>query len=75
MVSIAPEEIIRIYSQRWDIEVFFKVCKSNLRSTEEYQSMNYDVMMAYVTIVFARYVFLGAEQRIAQDPRTAGELM
>lgn len=26
-VSLSEEEIIRIYGKRWDIEVFFKVCK------------------------------------------------
>nr|WP_244324829.1 transposase [Sporofaciens musculi] len=29
-VSLSEEEIIRIYGKRWDIEVFFKVCKSYL---------------------------------------------
>ena len=26
--GLAPEEILRIYGKRWDIEVFFKTCKS-----------------------------------------------
>ncbi len=34
-VEIDKEEIIRIYSKRWQIEVFFKVCKSYLK--EEFQ--------------------------------------
>lgn len=74
-ITLSPEEIIRIYGKRWDIEVFFKVCKSNLRLTEECQSMNYDAMMAYVAIVFARYMFLASERRIAQDDRTMGDFM
>ena len=33
--SITEDEIIRIYSKRWSIEVFFKVCKSYLCLTKE----------------------------------------
>lgn len=29
-MSLSEQDIIRIYSHRWDIEVFFKTCKSSL---------------------------------------------
>lgn len=29
-VNLDENEIIRIYGKRWDIEVFFKVCKATL---------------------------------------------
>lgn len=30
-MSLSEEEIIRLYERHWDIEVFFKTCKSYLR--------------------------------------------
>lgn len=72
--SLPEEEIIRIYGKRWDIEVFFKVCKSYLRLTSECRSISYDAMTAYVAIVFARYMMLSTENRVQIDARTLGEL-
>ena len=72
--SLPEEEIIRLYGKRWNIEVFFKVCKSYLKLTGECRSLSYDAMTAYVAIVFARYVMLAAENRVQVDGRTLGEL-
>lgn len=73
-VSITEEEIIALYGKRWDIEVFFKTCKSVLRLTRECHSMNYDAICAHTAIVFLRYMFLAVELRKEQDLRTAGPL-
>lgn len=43
-------EIIRIYGKRWDIEVFFKVCKSYLNLSRECNSLSYDAMTAYTAV-------------------------
>ena len=32
--ALADEEIIRLYGKRWDIEVFFKMCKQHLRGAK-----------------------------------------
>jgi len=72
--ALPEEEIIRIYGKRWNIEVFFKVCKSYLKLTGECRSLSYDAMTAYVAIVFARYMMLSVENRIQVDARTLGEL-
>ena len=37
LVTISDEEILRIYGKRWDIEVFFKMCKSYLALSKEFQ--------------------------------------
>ena len=37
--TISEEEIIRIYGKRWDIEVFFKTCKSYLHLAKECRSL------------------------------------
>ena len=72
--TLAEEEIIRIYGKRWQIEVFFKTCKSTLHLTGECRSLSYDALTAHVAIVFARYMLLALEQRKNEDQRTLGEL-
>ena len=72
--TISEEEIIRIYGKRWQIEVFFKTCKSTLNLIGECHSLSYDALTAHVAIVFARYMLLAMEQRQNEDQRTLGEL-
>jgi hypothetical protein len=73
-VSLPEDEVIRIYGKRWDIEVFFKACKSFLRLTRECESLSYDAMTAYTAIVFARYLMLALENRAQRDDRTFGKM-
>lgn len=73
-MKLSPEEIIRIYGKRWQIEVFFKTCKSYLNLIGECHSLSYDALTAHVAIVFTRYIMIALEQRQNQDERTLGEL-
>ncbi len=73
-MKISEEEVIRIYGKRWDIEVFFKVCKSYLKLSKECNSLSYDAMNAHVAIVFTRYMMLAVENRNTTDNRTLGEI-
>ena len=73
-ILLPDEEIIRIYGKRWDIEVFFKVCKSNLALAREFQGRSYDMLTAATAIVFMRYAMLSIEARNKSDDRTIGEL-
>ena len=73
-MSLSETEIIRIYGKRWDIEVFFKTCKSYLKLTTECHSLSYDALTAHTVIVFVRYMLLALEQRTATDERTLGDL-
>ena len=73
-MSLSEEEIIRLYGKRWDIEVFFRVCKFYLRLTKECRSVSYDAMNAYVAVVFSRYMMLALANRIEKDERTMGIL-
>lgn len=68
------KEIIRIYGKRWDIEVFFKVCKSYLHLSKECRSISYDAMTAHTAVVFTRYMMLSVENRESNDERSLGEL-
>ena len=72
--SLSEEEIIRIYGKRWQIEVFFKTCKSMLNLVGECHSLSYDALTAHVAIVFARYMLLAMEQRTNEDQRTLGAI-
>ena len=72
--DLSEEEIIRIYGKRWQIEVFFKTCKSYLNLVSECHSLSYDALTAHVAIVFARYMMIALEQRRNEDDRTLGEL-
>jgi hypothetical protein len=73
-LDLPEAEVIRIYGKRWDIEVFFKMCKSYLKLAKEFQGRSYDMMVAHTTIVFSRYIMLAVENRNNTDLRTIGAL-
>ena len=72
--TLDENEIIRIYGKRWDIEVFFKVCKSYRNLSRECNSLSYDAMTAHTAVVFTRYMMLSLESREGNDNRSLGEL-
>ena len=72
--ELSEEEIIRIYGKRWDIEVFFKTCKSLLRLESGCRCLSYDALTAHVSVVFTRYMLIAVEKRINEDDRTGGEI-
>jgi hypothetical protein len=71
---IADEEIIRLYSKRWDIEVFFKMCKQHLKLVKEIQVRNYDGLIGHTSLVMTRYNILSLFQRENIDQRSFGDL-
>lgn len=73
-MSLREEDIIRIYGKRWDIEVFFKTCKSFLNLGSEYHGLSYDALTAHVALVFTRYMLMSVAKRDDEDERTLGEL-
>lgn len=73
-VTLDENEIIHIYGKRWDIEVFFKVCKSYLNLGKECRSISYDAMVAHTAVVFTRYMMLSLESRESNDERSLGGL-
>jgi len=68
------EEIIRVYGKRWQVEVFFKTCKSYLQLVSECHSRSFDALTAHIAIVFTRYLMIAMEQRRCEDDRTLGEI-
>lgn len=73
-MTLEPEEILRVYGKRWEIEVFFKTCKSMLRLGSECHCLSYDALNAHVALVFVRYMLLSLQKRRNEDDRTIGEL-
>jgi len=72
--TLTEEEIIRIYSMRWDIETFFKCTKSFLKLQKEFQGRSYDMLISHTTIVYTRYILLAWQHRQNTDDRTLGGL-
>ena len=72
--TLPDEEVIRIYGKRWDIEVFFKMAKHHLNLEREVQLRDYDGLVAHISLVFTRYLFLAVQQRFHDDPRSIGSL-
>jgi len=73
-LSISEQEIVRIYGNRWSVEVFFKACKSFLKLGSEFQGRSYDMMISHTTIVFTRFIVLEWQKRQDKDEKTFGEL-
>jgi hypothetical protein len=73
-ITLSDEEIVRIYGKRWDIEVFFKTIKQFLNLNKEIELRSYDGMIAHISIVMLRYIFLSVEQRKSVDDKTLGGL-
>jgi hypothetical protein len=72
--KLSEMQIIELYGKRWDIEVFFKMCKSYLKLVKEFEGRSYDMLTAHTSIVFLRYICLVWTQRENKDPRTLGDL-
>ncbi len=73
-IKLEDDEVVRIYGKRWDIEVFFKICKFYLSLAKEFQGRSYDMQVASTTITFLRYAMLSIETRNSNDNRTIGDL-
>ena len=73
-ITIADEEMIRLYGKRWDIEVFFKMCKHHLKLVKEIQIRNYDGLIGHTSLVMIRYNILSLFQRESIDDRSFGDI-
>lgn len=72
--SLSDSEVIRIYGNRWSIEVFFRATKSLLRLGDEFQGLSYDMTVSSTAIVFTRYIILEWLRRKKNDTKTICEL-
>ena len=72
--TLSEEETIKRYGYRWNIEVYFKTCKQQLKLLKECGSPSFDAFTCHLTIVAVRYMILSIQQRSNTDDRTIGEL-
>lgn len=72
--SLSESEVIRIYGNRWSIEVFFRTAKSLLCLGHEFQGLSYDMTVSSTTLVFTRYIILEWLRRRNNDQKTICEL-
>jgi hypothetical protein len=73
-MNLTEEEVIALYGKRWDIEVFFRTCKSYLNLGREFQGLSYDCITAHTAVVMTRYIILAVYKRQNEDPRALGEI-
>lgn len=72
--SLSNSEVVRLYGNRWSIELFFRASKSLLCLGSEFQGLSYDMTVSSTAIVFTRYILLEWLRRKANDPKTICEL-
>jgi len=73
-IKMEEEQVIALYGKRWDIEVFFKVCKSYLQLCGGSQGLSYDSVTAHTAAVMVRYTMIASDKRINEDHRTITEM-
>lgn len=72
-LGLKEEDVIRIYSSRWNIETYFKISKSYLKLRTECHSTSYDALTAHMVIVAIRYMVLVVDRFVNTDNRTIEE--
>jgi len=71
--DLKPEQIIKLYARRWQIEGYFKVAKQYLQF-DQTQIQNYDGLCGHLAITAIAYDLLALQQRENHDERTIGDL-
>lgn len=72
--SLSNGEVVRLYGNQWNIELFFRAGKSLLCLGSEFQGLSYDMTVSSTAIVFTRFILLEWLRRKANDPKTIFEL-
>lgn len=72
--SLSNSETVRLYGNRWNIELFFRAGKSLLSLGSEFQGISYDMTVSSTALVFTRYILLEWLRRKENDPKTICEL-
>ena len=72
--GISDREIVRLYGNRWSIELFFRASKFLLNLGTEFQGLSYDMTVRSTAIVYTRYILLEWLRRKKNDDKTICEL-
>ena len=54
-MTLSEKDVIKLYGKRWDIEVFFKICKSYLKLAKEFQCLSYDAITAHTAVIMVSH--------------------
>ena len=73
-LDLDEEEVLKVYTLRWKIEVYFKICKSYLKLRTECHSTSFDAITSHMVIVAIRYMIIALERYRNADTRTVEEL-
>ena len=73
-LSLSPQKVIKLYSRRWNIEVFFKTVKSCLGFASEFQCRSFDAVVCSVAVVFTRHMLLTWMNYDILGSETVGQL-
>jgi hypothetical protein len=66
-LDLDEEDVLRIYTMRWKIEVYFKVCKQYLKLRTECHSTSYDAITSHMVIVSIRYMIIALDRYYNTD--------
>lgn len=73
-LELTEDEVMAAYSNRWNLEVFFKSYKQDLKAVSRCRARKYSVISANCSIAMLQYMILATEKRMQMDSRTLGEL-
>lgn len=73
-IDLTDDEIIKIYGMRWEIEVFFKMCKTYLKFAKEFQGRSFDMLVAHTVIVYIRFIMFAFTSRFNTDEKSFGDM-
>jgi hypothetical protein len=73
-MSLTEEEVLRYYTFRWKIELYFRMAKSYLKLRTECHSPSYDAITSHMVIVSLRYMILEHARFQNSDNRTIEDL-
>ena len=73
-LDLPEEKLLRIYTIRWKIEIYFKISKSYLKLRTECHSSNYDAITSHMVIVAIRYMILAVARFDNSDNRSLEDL-
>lgn len=72
--SLSEEDVLRYYTLRWKIELYFHMAKSYLKLRTECHSTSYDAITSHMVIVALRYMILELARFRHGDHRTLEDL-
>ena len=68
-ICLEEKDVVKIYGNRWNIEIIFKVSKNLPKLEKEFKKVNFDMMISHISIVFTKYIMLECLKKANNDFR------